>query len=728
MLGKLAIKLHNKAYLGLALGAVVCAIIGFVIGEVFFEYRQTIISQQEEQLLTIARSVASSITHHAESYMQDLATIEGYLERIRPEGALEKSGMFAVFAREYVASQQPNVQNMFLTSADGAMVAAVREGYDYKRVYQVSHGSSRWQQAIYEDASGKYYIGLSRIGADHSRITIILDIKVIFDKIVSHVRVGRKGYVMIKDGNGLILMHPVTEQIGLDVLKGRERQYPDYDFTQLKKLIERQRQGREGIYTYNSYWWADNMPQKVRKISAYTPIRFEAGFLIVSAVMDYNDIADPVTAGVIKIALLAVLMLGILIALAVLLLRSIRSHNQIQRENQYLRDLNVAQEELHQNEQQLAHYQRLQTIATLTGGIAHEFNNLLTPIMGYSGRILSMLAKDDELYEDVEEIYNSSVKAKEIIMQISTLNRRDVELTYKRLEIGAVVAGALKTADSVKPSNINLVKAIEFKSSHIMGNEIQIHQVILNLCANAYQAMEDGGTLTVRGEIVSKWDLNDKLVVKKDFSRYAKLSFEDTGKGIEAAVLPRIFDPFFTTKPMGEGTGLGLSIVQNIIESHGGGIAVTSTPGAGSVFIVYLPLAIEADEKGGMSSRKTDGALAVALVSKNSRLMKRLNAYLSPLGYTLRCFDHPKDLLKTLESGCYFQVVVVEELRARMNGAEVALKVLERASEVKILVIVDLVEKELLEAKQKRIIDDYLPKAAGYQEIGSRIDRLAKGS
>lgn len=243
-----------------------------------------------------------------------------------------------------------------------------------------------------------------------------------------------------------------------------------------------------------------------------------------------------------------------------------------------------------------------------------------------------MLAKDDELYEDVEEIYNSSVKAKEIIMQISALNRKNVELTYKRLEIGTVVAGALKTADSVKPFNISLVKVIEFKSSFTMGNETQIHQVILNLCANAYQAMEDGGTLTVRGEIVSKWDLNDKSVVKKDFSHYAKLSFEDTGKGIEAAVLPRIFDPFFTTKPMGEGTGLGLSIVQNIIESHGGGIAVKSIPGTGSVFTVYLPLTRESGQDGQMAGQKTGGEPAVAVVSSDTRLAKHVEQLFEPVG------------------------------------------------------------------------------------------------
>ena len=129
------------------------------------------------------------------------------------------------------------------------------------------------------DKDGLYYLGLSiPVMEDACRLWMIINIEEMYQKVGSYIRVGDNGYVMIKDSTGRILMHPVQEQIGIDVIEGREEMYPDFDYTELIELIDHQLEGREDVEIYHSYWWADEVPRRVRKIGAYTPVRFQDDF------------------------------------------------------------------------------------------------------------------------------------------------------------------------------------------------------------------------------------------------------------------------------------------------------------------------------------------------------------------------------------------------------------------------------------------------------------------
>lgn len=274
---------------------------------------------------------------------------------------------------------------------------------------------------------------------------------------------------------------------------------------------------------------------------------------------------------------MAVVGVGILL---LLFLHMIRRTARIQREAEAMRRKNQAMEALNRQTQQLAHHQRLEIIGTLTSSIAHEFNNLLTPIMGYSLMALEKLPPEEEdLYDDILEIYNSSRKAKTIIARLSDLSRKNTGMTFREVSVDDVVRKTLDVATPAKPHKVQVKLDLNCWDQRLQANEIQLNQLLLNLVLNGFHAMGDqDGTLT----IATSFD-----------ETYIHIRVEDTGCGIPEEIRPRIFEPFFTTKETGKGTGLGLAIVAQVVEDHRGKITVESREGEGTAFTVSLPRTAE---------------------------------------------------------------------------------------------------------------------------------------
>lgn len=232
-------------------------------------------------------------------------------------------------------------------------------------------------------------------------------------------------------------------------------------------------------------------------------------------------------------------------------------------------------EEINRQTQQLAHHQRLETIGTLTSSISHEFNNLLTPIMSYSLMTLEKLPpSEEELADNLVEIFNASEKAKEIISRLSDLSRKNSPNTFRTVSLDVLIQKALTVATPAKPKEVEVRLNLNCWDQRIRANEIQITQLLLNLILNAFHAMEDGGIL----EIDTTYD-----------SQFVTLQVTDTGCGIPAELHKKIFEPFFTTKDSGKGTGLGLAIVAQVVEDHAGTIQLSSQPGKGAVFTISIP-------------------------------------------------------------------------------------------------------------------------------------------
>lgn len=260
----------------------------------------------------------------------------------------------------------------------------------------------------------------------------------------------------------------------------------------------------------------------------------------------------------------------------VLFLHLIRRTARMEQEARALRRRNEAVEELIKQKEKLAHHQRLETLGTLTSSIAHEFNNLLTPIMGYSMMALEKLpSEEEELYDDILEIYNASRKAKTIISRLSDLSRKNTSLTFRTVSLDELVKKTLDVADPARPLKTEIKLNLNCWDQRLLANEIQLSQMLLNLILNGFHAMgEEPGVLTVE----TSFDEHN-----------IHLRVADTGCGIPEDIRRQIFEPFFTTKEAGKGTGLGLAIVAQVVADHHGRIRVDSRVGEGSCFRVSLP-------------------------------------------------------------------------------------------------------------------------------------------
>ncbi len=257
------------------------------------------------------------------------------------------------------------------------------------------------------------------------------------------------------------------------------------------------------------------------------------------------------------------------------LFRTTRNTKELKKQTELLQKQIDVKQELLDKQQELIHHQRLETIGTLTAGIAHEFNNLLTPIMGYSIMSMEKVTDNDELMDNLNAIYEASSRAKSLITRLSALSRKNNEASFSNFSPDDLILKVQQIAKPSIPDNVELVCDLHCPDPCLYANETQIAQLCLNIVINGLHAMkEKGGLLTITTGFTEQ-----NIVFR----------FADMGTGIEPEVLPHLFDPFFTTKQKGHGTGLGLAIAKQIVDEHGGTISVDSKLGYGATFTVIFP-------------------------------------------------------------------------------------------------------------------------------------------
>ena len=246
-----------------------------------------------------------------------------------------------------------------------------------------------------------------------------------------------------------------------------------------------------------------------------------------------------------------------------------------------------AEAERERLETQLRQAQKLEAIGTLAGGIAHDFNNILAAILGYGEMAQKDASEGSAQRRHIDAAISAGMRAKSLVERILAFSRSGMGERVP-VHVQSVVVEALDQLKASLPADITLQQQLDVGDSAVLGDPTQVHQVVMNLCANAVQAMRSRGTLTVTLDRVQLQAPRCATSVLPD-GGYVRLSVKDTGTGISPQVLERIFDPFFTTKEVGVGTGLGLSLVHGIVTDLGGGIEVESRPGEGATFTVYLP-------------------------------------------------------------------------------------------------------------------------------------------
>ncbi|MFH1020715.1 MAG: PAS domain S-box protein [Pseudomonadota bacterium] len=342
-------------------------------------------------------------------------------------------------------------------------------------------------------------------------------------------------------------------------------------------------------------------------------------------------------------------------------------------------DRQQAETEKEKLETQLRQAQKMEAIGTLAGGIAHDFNNLLSPIIGYSELLLMERTADSTVTQMIQEILTAANRAKELVKQILTFSRRS-EHKLAPLMVQPVIKEALKLLRSSIPSNIEIQQNINPECGTVLADPVQIHQIIMNLCTNAYQAITgQSGIISVSlaPVILAQADIASKVGLQP--GHYLKLVVEDNGEGIDPESLKRIFEPYFTTKKKGKGTGLGLAVVHGIVKNYGGEINVYSEPGKGTRFNIYLPVASTEtpQEKERLEKPLQTGTEKLLLVDDEEQITQHGQIFLETLGYQVTSCNDPTEAFSLFSNEPNrFDLVITDMTMPKMTGALLSQKLL----------------------------------------------------
>lgn len=339
-------------------------------------------------------------------------------------------------------------------------------------------------------------------------------------------------------------------------------------------------------------------------------------------------------------------------------------------------------------ERELIQAHKMESIGSLAGGIAHEFNNILSIIIGNNELIMEELPKESFARDSAQEIKIAGMRARDVVRQLLTFSRQD-NAEKKGMDFRSVVCESLKLIRSSTPANIQIRQILCDDIFPVFGNDTQINQLLINLCGNAVDAMPSmDGILTVEllNQIVHDRQINSQPLLKP--GPYVKLVVSDNGIGIDKERINRIFDPYYTTKEIGKGTGIGLAVVHGIVEKHGGLIVVDSCPSKGTTFTIFLP----AHE--GLPEHKTDeqrsmptGKEKILFVDDEPALATLGKRLLKSLGYSAESTTEPLKALEMIREDIHqFDLVISDMAMPAMTGDQLVVEILKLRPDMPVII------------------------------------------
>lgn len=340
-----------------------------------------------------------------------------------------------------------------------------------------------------------------------------------------------------------------------------------------------------------------------------------------------------------------------------------------------------------QLEKQLQQAQKLEAIGVLSGGIAHDFNNILGVIIGFTDMVLDDVPPGSMIRNDLEKVLQAGYRGKDLVGQILAFSRQSQDELVP-LQLQSIIKEVLKMLRSSLPSTIKINRQIDGSCGPVEADPSQMHQVLMNLCTNAYHAMEDkGGVLTIEFRPATIIPASLHGYAEETGARFLELVISDTGIGIEDEIIDLIFDPFFTTKAKGRGTGMGLFIAYGIVQKYNGTISVESTPGHGTAFHVFLPESncklIELPQVQEFSEL---GREHIMFIDDEQLLVEMGKTMLERLGYMVTGLTGSKEALEVFSaSPDDFDLIITDQTMPEMTGLELAKTVLQKRPSLPII-------------------------------------------
>jgi signal transduction histidine kinase/CheY-like chemotaxis protein len=387
-------------------------------------------------------------------------------------------------------------------------------------------------------------------------------------------------------------------------------------------------------------------------------------------------------------------------------------------------DRKSAEAEHEKLEQQLRQAQKLEAIGTLAGGIAHDFNNILSAILGFGELAQRGAPEGSAQRRHLDAALAAAQRAKSLVERILAFSRSGMGERVP-VHVQSVVAEALETIAATLPAGVVLERRLGAGDAAVLGDATQIHQVVMNLCANAVQAMRAEGRLLVsldRVVLDAPLAVTTRTLAPGD---YVRLAVADSGSGIEPRLLERIFDPFFTTKEVGVGTGLGLSLVHGIVADLGGGIAVDSRLGQGSTFTIHLPaadvVAAPAASLSGAEVPQGSGQV-VLLVDDEEPLVRLCEEMLAGLGYEPVGFVSSRAALAALQANPQrFDLLLSDESMPGLTGSEFAAEARRLRPDLPVVLMTGFVSPPLLQQARAAGVSEVLAKPLAAAEIARAL-------
>jgi two-component system cell cycle sensor histidine kinase/response regulator CckA len=341
-------------------------------------------------------------------------------------------------------------------------------------------------------------------------------------------------------------------------------------------------------------------------------------------------------------------------------------------------------------EEQLRQSQKMESVGQLAGGVAHDFNNMLSVIIGNAELAMDKLAPGDPLFADIQEMIGAARRSADLTRQLLGFARKQT-VSLQVLDLNRTVEGLLSMLRRLIGENIDLVWSPGADAGQVLMDPSQIGQILINMCANARDAIADTGAVTLATGFATFGEADAARRPEAACGDYAVLSIRDTGCGMDRQTLDKLFEPFFTTKGLGKGTGLGLANVYGIVKQNKGFITVESELGKGSAFTLYLPLhaarekPVKVEPPGLVPAGRGE---TVLVVEDEAIVLNMTRAMLQRLGYTVLAADTPGEALRLAEAHAdQLDLLITDVVMSGMNGRELANRVVAQFPSVKVLFV-----------------------------------------
>ncbi|RMF58561.1 MAG: PAS domain-containing hybrid sensor histidine kinase/response regulator [Calditrichaeota bacterium] len=382
-------------------------------------------------------------------------------------------------------------------------------------------------------------------------------------------------------------------------------------------------------------------------------------------------------------------------------------------------------------EQQLLQAQKMQSIGTLAGGIAHDFNNILSIIMGHSSLLEADTINVPHLHASAEAISKAAERGAQLVDQILTFARK-ADIVFESVNVNTVIEELYQLISGTFPKTIIVILKLSPHLPRIRGDQNQLHQAFLNICVNARDAMPEGGTLTIYTGIVSTQKIKAKYPDARD-CEYVKISFSDTGIGMDENTRKQLFEPFFTTKVRGRGTGLGLAVVYGIVSSHYGYVEVESEPGKGTTFHFYFPSYKEKSipDRVEHIQHPIKGNETILVVEDEDMLVDLLSTVFRANGYNILIARDGKEAVQVYqEHQDKIDLVFTDSGLPKMSGWEAFLEIQKINPDVHVVFASGFFEPNQKKMLQEHGVTDFVYKPYSPQSVVQKIrevlDRIAK--